>query len=139
MRRFCILLTALLGLTQMAFAADYQYVSAEELRGWLETAKPVLLIDIQEAQDFAAHHIKGSVETNGYPVKSDEDRARLQSALKMGLAGKYDSVVVVCPRGKGGAKRTYDFLAQKGVPVAKLFILTGGMAKWPYPEWVTAK
>ena len=40
-------------------------------------------------------------------------------------------VVVICPRGGGGAKRCYDYLKSQGVPDAKLFILEGGVDKWP--------
>ncbi|MBU0481556.1 MAG: rhodanese-like domain-containing protein [Proteobacteria bacterium] len=118
-------------------AADYQYVSAEELKGWLEAERTVLLVDIQEKQDFAAHHIKGSLETNAYPVKSDAERQTIDPAVNR--AKDYEAVVVVCPRGKGGAKRTYDYLKEQGVPEAKLTILTGGMEQWPYKEWVAGK
>lgn len=132
-----IICTVLLALAQNSVAADYQYVSAEELKGWLEAARPVLLVDIQEKKDFAVHHIKGSIETNAYPVKSDAERQSIDPAVSQ--AKGYDAVVVVCPRGKRGAKRTYDYLKEQGVPEAKLSILTDGMVKWPYKEWVATK
>ncbi|HIJ78950.1 MAG: rhodanese-like domain-containing protein [Desulfobulbaceae bacterium] len=134
-----IIAALLLGTAQVAQAwTSYNYVSADQLKGWLEAAKPVLLVDIQEKKDFTAHHIKNSLETNGYPVKSDHDRQTLDPALKLIQAHNYEAVVVVCPRGKGGAKRAYEYLAAKGVAEAKLFILTGGMEKWPHREWVAA-
>lgn len=108
-----IICTALLALAQYSIAADYQYVPAEELKGWLEAARPVLLVDIQEKKDFTAHHIKGSMETNAYPVKSDAERQTLIPAV--GKAKDNEAVVIVCPRGKGGAKRTYDYLKEQGV------------------------
>ncbi|GAB4345413.1 MAG: rhodanese-like domain-containing protein [Desulfobulbaceae bacterium] len=126
----------LLALAQTGFAADYQYVAAEELKGWLEADKSMLIVDIQVKPEFAAHHIKGSVETNAYPVKSDAERAKINPAVEMYRNGQYESVVVVCPRGKGGAKRAYDYLKSRGVPEAKLLILTKGMAGWPYADWV---
>ncbi|MBU0485363.1 MAG: rhodanese-like domain-containing protein [Proteobacteria bacterium] len=129
-----IICTAFLAFAQHGMAADYQYVSAEELKGWLEAARPVLLVDIQEKQDFAAHHIRGSLETNAYPVKSDAERQTIDPAVSR--AKDYEAVVVICPRGKGGAKRTYDYLKEHGVPEAKLTILTDGMEKWSYQEWV---
>ncbi len=132
-----IICTVLLACAQNSAAADYQYVSAEELKGWLETSRKVLLVDIQEKKDFEAHHIKGSMETNAYPVKSDAERQSIAPAVSQ--EKDYESVVVVCPRGKGGAKRTYDYLKEQGVPEAKLSILTDGMEKWPYKEWVVTK
>jgi thiosulfate/3-mercaptopyruvate sulfurtransferase len=43
-------------------------------------------------------------------------------------------VVIVCPRGGGGAKRAYDHLAGQGVTGGRLFILEQGQQGWPYPE-----
>lgn len=34
----------------------------------------------------------------------------------------------------GGAKRSYDYLKENGVPEVKLYILKGGVEKWPYKE-----
>jgi len=41
---------------------------------------------------------------------------------------------VVCPRGGGGAKRAYDHLLASGISDERVYILTDGQAKWPYPE-----
>ena len=129
-----------LGMTQLADASSYQYVTAEELKGWLESEKSVLLVDIQVEKEFAAHHIKGSLETNSYPVKSGADRKRLDPVIELNNhTNDYRAVVVVCPRGKGGAKRAYDYLKKAGVTANKLYILTGGMANWPYPKLVAEK
>jgi len=125
-----------LGMAPFVSAADYRYVSAEDLKEWLEADKPMLLVDIQVANEFAAHHIKGSLETNAYPVKSESERVALDPAVKMDQENRYEAIVVVCPRGKGGAKRAYDYLGRNGVPESELYILTGGMEKWPYVEWV---
>jgi rhodanese-related sulfurtransferase len=140
MKKLSIICAAFLGLALpvLAGATDFNFVSAGELKGWLETAKPILLVDIQEQQGFAAHHLKGSLETNAYPVESEAQRTLLAPALELTQAGSFEAMVVVCPRGKGGAKRAYEFLRDQGVPEAKLFILTGGMDKWPHPEWVEA-
>ncbi len=135
-----IICAAIMTLAQSANGStNYRYVSAEQLKGWLEAAKPMLIVDIQVKKEFAASHIKGSLETNAYPVKSDADRQLLDPALTLNQSHDYAAVVVVCPRGKGGAKRAYDYLRKQGVADAKLFILTGGMGKWPYPEWVETK
>lgn len=136
MRNLFIILTLFLVFVPAGFAADYRYVSAEQLQEWLEAKKPVQLVDIQVAEDFARHHIKGSVQTNAYPVKSAEEKKQLDVAVKQSREEDYEAIVVVCPRGKGGAKRTYEYLAENGVPVEKLYILTGGMENWPYAQWV---
>jgi hypothetical protein len=43
-----------------------------------------------------------------------------------------DDVVIVCPRGGGGAKRTFDYYNAHGVEKERLLILEKGMDKWPY-------
>ena len=48
-----LICAAFLALAQNCLAADYRYVSADELKGWLEAAKPVLLVDIQVEKEFA--------------------------------------------------------------------------------------
>ena len=42
--------------------------------------------------------------------------------------------MVVCPRGKGGAMNSYDYLKTQGIPEERLRILEGGMAGWPFKE-----
>jgi len=114
---------------------DYNYITARQLKGWLENGKPVLIADIQVAEEFAAHHLKGAVETNAYPVKSDGDRHKIDPVLAAYRQTGRD-IVVVCPRGKGGAKRCYDYLKASGITESHLTILEGGMGKWPFPELV---
>ena len=128
---------AMLSMASFAHAwSSYNYVSAEQFKGLLEADKPLLIVDIQVKNEFNANHIKGSLETNAYPVKSEAERHLLDPALKKNTSKEYAAVVIVCPRGKGGAKRTYDYLNEQGVNEEKLYILTGGMAKWSYEEWV---
>ncbi len=141
MKSFLLIIFAvIMGMAQLASGATgYRYVSAAQLKGWLEAARPALIVDIQPNKDFAEHHIKGSLETNAYPARSEGDRQLLVPALERIRARGHDAVVVVCPRGKGGAQRTYDFFKEQGVAETRLFILTGGMGNWPYPEWVESE
>ena len=58
--------------------AEYNYISAEKTAELIkEDASKVVLIDIQEKGDFAEEHLKGAISTYAYPVKTDEERARL--------------------------------------------------------------
>ena len=41
-----------------------------------------------------------------------------------------DDVVIVCPRGGGGAKRTSDYYNAHGIKKKRLLILEKGMDKW---------
>ena len=119
----------------LAFASDYQYITAEQLKEWIETGKPFVMVDIQVEKDFEAHHVKGSMATYSYPVKSDSDKAKLADAVAASKDSG-DPVVVVCPRGGGGAKRCYDHLKSSQIAEDRLLILKNGMEGWPYEELV---
>lgn len=121
----------------VAFAADYQYVSPENFKEWQESGKKTIVVDIQLPAEFGKRHFKGSIETNAYPVKSDEERKKLDKALVQ-INLTRDDVVIVCPRGGGGAKNTYDYLKGKGVAEKRLFILAKGIEGWPYAEMCVA-
>jgi rhodanese-related sulfurtransferase len=91
------------------------------------------IVDIQVPGEFQQHHFKDALETNSYPVKSVDDKQKLDKVLPI-IATKQNDVVVVCPRGGGGAKNTYDYLKEKGVDEKRIFILKEGMQGWPYKE-----
>ena len=114
-----------------AFAADY--VKPDMFKQWLETGKLVVIVDIQPADDYEKQHFKGSIETNAFPAKTEEERKRIDKALPA-ISSSKDEVVIICPRGRSGASNTYDYLVSKGVSEKRLFILEGGIAGWPYKE-----
>lgn len=128
---FFLLLATLALIPGLALAGDgpYNYISAAELEARLTANQPVNIVDIQVEEEFAQHHIKGATPTYAYPVKSDTDRAKLDAAVEQ-LKGNADPVVVVCPRGAGGAKRTYDYLQQQGIAAERLLILEKGQEGW---------
>ncbi|HWH69115.1 MAG TPA: rhodanese-like domain-containing protein [Candidatus Sulfotelmatobacter sp.] len=135
MRHLMMTLIGFLLLGGTALAWGYQYLEPADMKQWLETGKELVIVDIQPAQDFAGRHFKGAIETNAFPTESEAERQRLAKAVAAYRAKPTD-VVVVCPRGGGGAKRTSDYLKENGVPEKNLFILAGGMDKWPYGRLV---
>ena len=129
--RSCFFLLVILLLANLTWAKDgtYNYISAADLEERLTSNKPTNIVDIQIEEEFARHHIKGAVPTYAYPVKSDSDRAKLDATVEQ-LKTNDDPVVVVCPRGAGGAKRTYDYLLQQGIADERLVILEHGQSGW---------
>ena len=91
----------------------------------------MILVDICTVEQFAKAHIPGSIETNAYPVETDEQRAALGHLLPQ-IQKSSDDVIILCPRGGGGAKRTYDFYKANGVAESRLLILKNGVEKWPF-------
>lgn len=135
MRRV-ILLTVLLLLVALgttALAGNYNYVAPAQFKSWVESGKKLQIVDIQVPAEFQKRHLKGSIETGAYPVKSTEDKQRLDKIIPALAAGRED-IVVVCPRGGGGAKNTADYLKEKGIAEGRILILENGIQGWPYKE-----
>lgn len=126
-----LLLAGFVGLGLVHASEGYKYISAKELSARLDTGAPMIIIDICSVEQFAEGHIKGSMETNAYPVKTDAERARLAELLPK-VKSTSEDVVVVCPRGGGGAKRTVEYYKSNGVEENRLLILEKGMTGWPY-------
>ena len=133
MKRAIAVLAILFLAATVALAAEYQYVKPELFRQWLESGKKTIIVDIQVPAEYEKRHFKDSLATGAYPVKSDQERQRLDQTLAIITASPGD-VVIVCPRGGGGAKNTFDYLKGKGIAEKRLYILEKGMEGWPYPE-----
>jgi rhodanese-related sulfurtransferase len=133
LRRFALLPLALLLAGSAALAADapstYRYISAADLEARLTAHQPTNLVDIQVEEEYLQHHIKGAEPTYAYPVKSDADRVKLDGVVER-LKTNNDPVVIVCPRGAGGATRTYDYLLSRGIAAERLLILEKGQGGW---------
>lgn len=117
-----------------ALACDYKYMSAGDLEQKLRAQEPVKILDIQVEPEYQRHHIKGAVPTYSYPVKTPDEKARLDEAIP-GLNASASPIVIVCPKGGGGAERTYNHLKEKGLAEDRLFILEKGQAGWTSPDF----
>lgn len=130
---FTVLFILLTATTALALFTSYNYISASEVKENLSKQVPMTLVDIQVEEEFKQHHIIGAEATYAYPVKSDSDRHKLTAPIST-LKTNDNLAIIVCPRGGGGAKRAYDFLVDSGIAEKRVFILTDGQAKWPFPE-----
>jgi len=132
-KTFGIILIVLLaaGLCWAASSGGYQFISAEDLQKRIKSGDSMILIDICPVEQFSKGHIKGSRETNAYPVEQESERESLAKYLPK-IKSSSDDVIIVCPAGGGGAKRTFDFYKSNGVDEKRLLILEKGMKAWPY-------
>jgi len=128
-----ITLTLALSLLTATAAMAFNYIEPQEMKELLDKKKPVILLDIQVAGEYEKHHLPGSIETNSYPTKSDQEKKQLDKMIPI-IKASSDPVVIVCPQGKGGATRSVDYLKSQGIAEERLQILTGGIAGWPYQE-----
>ncbi len=126
-----ILLVALCSMA--ALFENFNYIQADAFKAMLDAGKNMVLVDIQVKDEFARHHFKNSLETNAYPVETKEQQQMLDKAVIAAKAAGTD-IIVICPRGGGGAKRCYSYLKGQGIAEEKIFILAGGVDKWPHQE-----
>jgi len=133
-----ISLTLLFFFNVAAIFSSFNYLEADQLKERIENGTPIIIVDIQVKDEFSAHSFPGSIETNAYPVKTESQKKQILPAVEAFQKTGHD-VVVVCPRGGGGAKRCYSYLKSQGVPEEKLTILKGGMEKWPYRDMLAGK
>lgn len=131
MKKFLFIAAAILLLPALSQAADYNYISQDAMRDRIATKDAVTIVDICPVDQFANGHLPDSLETNAYPVKTAEERAKLEAIFPKLTANSQD-IIVVCPGGKGGAKRTIDYYISRGIDKNRLFILEKGMNGWPY-------
>lgn len=130
---FMLIAMAVTFVSVSAWASSYHYISAADVKQKVEKQENLILLDIQVEAEFDQHHIAEAIGTYAYPVKSDADREKLGTVLTQAKESA-EPIVIICPRGGGGAKRAYDYLKGQGVSEGRLMILEGGQAKWPYED-----
>ena len=133
-QRFLILIPAFcLFCVAAAFAAENNYIEADAFKTMIENNAPVIIADIQKPKNFQKHQFFGSIETGAYPVKTETQQQLLDQIIEM-YEKTGNQIVIVGPRGTSAAKRALQYLEDEAVPVEKIFILKGGIKKWPYTE-----
>jgi len=100
-------------------------MSPSELKSMLEAGNAVDVVDIREADDFAAWHIHGS---SNVPVIEALKQNRTEALVRASESlSKKRPLVMVCRRGTM-AQRAAQVLTDLGFDAA---CLTGGIQGWP--------
>ncbi len=107
-----------------------QYISPETFRGWLAQNRSII-IDVQPYAAYVKGHFPDSYATFAYPVKTTEQKEKLDALLSV-INQSEKPVVLVCPGGITGAPNARMHLLSRGVPNERLFILKGGTSGWPW-------
>lgn len=138
MKKLIFLFLCLCFFKNLSFAESYNYIKPEVFKKMSESGKKFHLIDVQKEEDFEKRNIKGSVKTASYPVKSDEDKKKLDTVIDKVKKDNLD-IIIICPKGGGAAKGAYDYFKSKGVVESRLFILEGGIQGFPYNDMCQTK
>jgi len=135
MRPVVFFLPLLLLMYTAAWARDCKLVGIDELKGWLEGRRPLYIVDIQPEKEYQKQHFADAIATAAFPAESDEQRARLDQGAAA-YARENRDVVVVGQQSQEAEQRACAYLRSKGVPPERIFILKGGMASWPYNDFL---
>ena len=95
--RFAFTTLFLILFSTTAIAAQYNFMPPEDLKQRLGANEDLVIVDIQIEEEFNQHHIPGSIATYAYPVKNEEDRARLEPVVSLQI-DDLKPLVIVCPR-----------------------------------------
>lgn len=126
-----VFMVAAIGSAWANSPGGYRYITAKDLKDRLDADSSMIIIDVCPAQQFAKRHIKGSIETNAYPVKTDAEKAKLKQLLPK-IKSSTEDIIIVCPMGGNGAKNTVDYYKSVGVDEKRMLILERGIYNWPY-------
>ena len=97
---------------------NIQEIDHTTLKNWLAEKKPLHLIDVREADEYAAGHIEGAVHLS---------KGWIEAKIHNQVKDKNDTIVVYC----GGGNRSVfsaDNLQKMGY--ANVYSLAGGYKIW---------
>jgi glyoxylase-like metal-dependent hydrolase (beta-lactamase superfamily II)/rhodanese-related sulfurtransferase len=105
-------------------------IDVETLRAWLETNRPLLVLDVRPAADRAEWAIPGSIHVDAY------DELKKHNPHALDAVDLQDDVPVVTVCGAGHVSQVAaEFLEARG---AEVYSLVGGMRAWSL-AWNTAE
>lgn len=110
-------------------STEMQYVTPETFREWYTSGK-ALVVDVQTYGGYSQMHFPGSLTTHAYPVRTPEQKKRIEAVIPV-IKKTNKPVVLVCPGGITGAPNARLHLLAKGIPNKRLYVLEGGT--WGFP------
>lgn len=125
-----LLALAACGEDKSSSSVPYNYIKAEEVAKIITDNNPdYAIIDIQLEDKFNQQHLRGAIATYAYPG----DKPEMHEKLKAGLeeVKENQKIIIVCPRGGGGAKNSINYYRSIGVDNSRLLILENGQEGWP--------
>lgn len=137
-----LVLALFLASPAMSKKAGYNYISVEDVKVRLDAGDhengSMAITTSQTEKEYKTGHIKAAFPTYARPLKTEADFSKLIPFLNQVKDTKED-IVFICPRGKSGAERPYDFFRKNGVSEERLMIMEGGQAAFnkAYPDYVT--
>jgi rhodanese-related sulfurtransferase len=105
-------------------ASDYERVTPDRLKEWLQQGSKVFIVDLQPKDEFQERHFKGSVWVGPHPDKNRKSSARLEQFKKKAIRLRGKVVIVSCDGGDD-ALRAAIHLSRRGIDRKRIIILAG--------------
>lgn len=141
-----ILLTVALGLVCLmagsGICSGYNYISVQKFKARMDAGDhengTMAIMTSQTKEEYKTGHVKAAYPTFSRPLKTEADYAKLVPFFET-VKDTNEDIVFICPRGKGGAKKPYDYFKKNGVDEKRLLILKGGQTAFnkAYPKDVS--
>ncbi len=122
--------------------SGYNYISLQAFKARMDAGDhengSMAIMTSQTEEEYKTGYIKAAYPTFARPLKTDADFAKLIPFFEK-VKDTNEDIVFICPRGKGGAKKPYDYFKKNGVDEKRLTILEGGQTAFnkAYPQDVT--
>ncbi len=107
----------------------YNFITMKQFRSDIKVSEKYLLLDIQTKSDFVKDHFKGAIGTNAYPVKSINDKRKLDNVLSL-LRSSDKNIIIINPKNNDSARRAFNHLKSIGIKQNRMFILDGQKSSW---------
>lgn len=111
---------SLLLVPSFVLAGTLKEIDGKTLEAMMADGKPILLVDVREAEEFAAGHLRGAINL---PYKTAKTKV-------LSVLSRRDRIVFVCHGGPMGHELG-TLLAENNFP--EVYNLIGGMKKWRGP------
>lgn len=137
-----VVLVLFLTSTGMCKKSGYNYISIEEVKARLDAGDhkngSMAIMTSQTEKEYKTGYIKAAFPTYARPLKTDADFAKLIPFLNK-VKDTNEDIVFICPRGRSGAERPYDYFKKNGISEKRLMVMEGGQAAFnkAYPNDVT--
>ncbi|MCP4158938.1 MAG: hypothetical protein GY760_02590 [Deltaproteobacteria bacterium] len=118
--------------TKLGFVKDglpYNSITMKQFNDDLKSSENYILIDIQNKNDFVKDHFNDAIGTDAYPVKSKNDKIKLDKALNI-LKSSEKNIIIISPKSNDSARRAFNHLKSKGIKQNRMFILDGQRSSW---------
>lgn len=137
-----LVLVLFMASTGMCRKSGYNYITVQEVKARLDAGDhengTMVITTAQTEKEYSTGYIQAAVPTYARPLKTDEDFAKLIPLLNK-VKDTDEDIVFICPRGRSGAERPYDYFKEHGVAESRMMVMEGGQEAFnkAYPDDVT--